>query len=188
MPIQNTIQKQFHTHRDRAKSSRLERAVITMALGRKLARVFLPVIAVTAIVLSAIPAPAAEPKVKIAVSLAMFDDVFITNVRDAMTKWAKAHPDADLTLVDANNVTAKQVGQVENFLAQGKDAFVILPVDTTSTGPMTKAIVKAGKPLVYVNRKPSNLPKGVVYVGSKSIDAGKNVDWMEKVSDEQYHK
>ena len=37
---------------------------------------------------------------------------------------------------------------------------------------MTKAIVKAGKPLVYVNRKPSNLPKGVVYVGSKSIDAG----------------
>jgi len=37
---------------------------------------------------------------------------------------------------------------------------------------MTKAVVKAGKPLVYVNRKPSNLPKGVVYVGSKSIDAG----------------
>jgi inositol transport system substrate-binding protein len=37
---------------------------------------------------------------------------------------------------------------------------------------MTKAIVKAGKPLVYVNRKPENLPKGVVYVGSKSIVAG----------------
>ena len=33
MPMQNTIQKQFHTRRDRAKSSRLERAVITMALG-----------------------------------------------------------------------------------------------------------------------------------------------------------
>ena len=138
----------------------------------KLARVLLPVIAVTAIVLSAIPAPAAEPKVKIAVSLAMFDDVFITNVRDAMTKWAKAHPDADLTLVDANNDTAKQVGQVENFLAQGMDGVVILPVDTAATGPMTKSVVKAGKPLVYVNRKPSNLPKGVVYCGSNSIEAG----------------
>jgi inositol transport system substrate-binding protein len=68
--------------------------------------------------------------------------------------------------------TAKQVGQVENFLAQGMDAVVILPVDTTATGPMTKNIVKAGKPLVYVNRKPEKLPKGVVYVGSKSIDAG----------------
>jgi inositol transport system substrate-binding protein len=52
------------------------------------------------------------------------------------------------------------------------DAIVILPVDTAATGPMTKAVVKAGKPLVYVNRLPSNLPKGVVYCGSNSIDAG----------------
>jgi inositol transport system substrate-binding protein len=138
----------------------------------KLARVLFPVIAVTAMVLGGTFALAAQSKVKIGVTLAMFDDVFITNVRDAMTKWAKAHPDAELTIVDAANDTAKQVGQVENFLAQGMDAVVILPVDTTATGPMTKAIVKAGKPLVYVNRKPENLPKGVVYVGSKSIDAG----------------
>jgi ABC-type sugar transport system substrate-binding protein len=95
----------------------------------KLVKIFLPAIAVTAIVLGAIPALAAEPKVKIGVSLAMFDDVFITNVRDAMTKWAKAHPDVDLTIVDAANDTAKQTGQVENFQVQGKDAVVILPVD-----------------------------------------------------------
>jgi len=138
----------------------------------KLARILFPVIAVTAMVLGGTFALAAESKVKIGVTLAMFDDVFITNVRDAMTKWAKAHPEVELTIVDAAGDTAKQVGQVENFLAQGMDAVVILPVDTTATGPMTKGIVKAGKPLVYVNRKPENLPKGVVYVGSKSIDAG----------------
>ena len=138
----------------------------------KLARVLLPLIAVTAMVLGGTLAQAAESKVKIGVTLAMFDDVFITNVRDAMTKWASSHPDVGLTIVDAAGDTAKQVGQVENFLAQGMDAVVILPVDTTATGPMTKAIVKAGKPLVYVNRKPEKLPKGVGYVGSKSIDAG----------------
>ena len=138
----------------------------------KLARVLLPLIAVTAMVLGGTLAQAAESKVKIGVTLAMFDDVFITNVRDAMTKWTSTHPDVELTIVDAAGDTAKQVGQVENFLAQGMDAVVILPVDTTATGPMTKAIVKAGKPLVYVNRKPEKLPKGVVYVGSKSIDAG----------------
>ena len=138
----------------------------------KLTRVLLPVIAMTAMVLGGTFALAAQSKVKIGVALAMFDDVFITNVRDAMTKWASTHPDVELTIVDAANDTAKQVGQVENFLAQGMDAVVILPVDTTATGPMTKGIVKAGKPLVYVNRKPENLPKGVVYVGSKSIDAG----------------
>jgi inositol transport system substrate-binding protein len=138
----------------------------------KLARVLLPVFAVTAMVLGGTFALAAQSKVKIGVTLAMFDDVFITNVRDAMTKWASTHPDVELTIVDAAGDTAKQVGQVENFLAQGMDAVVILPVDTTATGPMTKTIVKAGKPLVYVNRKPEKLPKGVAYVGSKSIDAG----------------
>jgi len=138
----------------------------------KLAKVFLPAIAVVTMALGGIPAQAAEPKVKIGVSMALFDDVWLTLVRDAMTKWAKSHPDVELTIVDANNDSAKQTGQVENFLAQGMNAVVILPVDTAATGPMTKAVVKAGKPLVYVNRKPSNLPKEVVYCGSNSIEAG----------------
>jgi inositol transport system substrate-binding protein len=114
----------------------------------------------------------AENKVKIGVTMALFDDVWLTTVRDSMTKWAGGHKDIDLTIVDAKNDTNKQVGQVENFLAQNMDAIVILPVDTAATGPMTKAVVAAKKPLVYVNRKPDNLPKGVIYCGSNSIDAG----------------
>jgi inositol transport system substrate-binding protein len=137
----------------------------------KLTKLFLPAIALTSIAFGSLPAQAAE-KVKIGVTMALFDDVWLTLVRDAMTKWAKNHPDVELTIVDANNDSAKQTGQVENFLAQGMDAVVILPVDTAATGPMTKSVVKAGKPLVYVNRLPSNLPKGVVYCGSNSIDAG----------------
>src|ERR1700726_2918744 len=137
----------------------------------KLAKLFLPAIATMAITLGNTPALSAQ-KIKIGVAMALFDDVWLTNVRDAMTKWASTHPDVELTVVDPANDTAKQVGQAENFLAQGMDAVVILPVDTAATGPMTKAVVKAGKPLVYVNRQPENLPKGVAYVGSKSIDAG----------------
>ena len=124
------------------------------------------------IALSGVPAVAADSKVKIGVSMALFDDVWLTLVRNAITKWGEEHPDVDLTIVDANNDSAKQTGQVENFLAQGMDAIVILPVDTAATGPMTKAVVKAGKPLVYVNRLPSNLPKSVIYCGSNSIEAG----------------
>lgn len=115
---------------------------------------------------------AADKKIRIGVTMALFDDVWLTFVRDAMTKWAAAHKDIELTIVDAKNDTAKQVGQVENFLAQKMDAIVILPVDTAATGPMTKAVTAAKVPLVYVNRKPDNLPKGVLYCGSDSIDAG----------------
>jgi inositol transport system substrate-binding protein len=125
-----------------------------------------------AMTLDSIPGQAAEAKVKVGMAMALFDDVWLTLVRDAMTKWASTHPDVELTIVDAANDTAKQVGQVENFLAQGMDAVIILPVDTAATGPMTKAVIKAGKPLVYVNRQPANLPKGVVYCGSHSIEAG----------------
>jgi inositol transport system substrate-binding protein len=137
----------------------------------KLAKLFLPTIALMTMAFGSTAAQAAE-KVKIGVAMALFDDVWLTLVRDAMTKWAKAHPDVELTIVDGSNDSAKQTGQVENFLAQGMNAVVILPVDTAATGPMTKSVVKAGKPLVYVNRKPSNLPKGVVYCGSNSIEAG----------------
>src|SRR6266545_533736 len=114
----------------------------------------------------------AQKKIKVGVTMALFDDVWLTTVRDSMTRWGAAHKDIDLTIVDAKNDTNKQVGQVENFLAQGMDAIVILPVDTAATGPMTKAVVAAKKALVYVNRLPDKLPKGVVYVGSNSIDAG----------------
>ena len=110
----------------------------------------------------------AQKKIKIGVTMALFDDVWLTTVRDAMTRWGAAHKDIDLTIVDAKNDTNKQVGQVENFLAQGMDAIVILPVDTAATGPMTKSVVAAKKPLVYVNRKPDKLPPGVVYCGSNS--------------------
>jgi inositol transport system substrate-binding protein len=163
MLIQSTTHQESHIHRQEMKMSRLTSG---------LTKVLVPAIAMMSMALGSTPAQAAQSKVKIGVTMALFDDVWLTLVRNAMTKWGSNHPDVELTIVDASNDTAKQVGQVENFLAQGMDAVVILPVDTAATGPMTKAVVKAGKPLVYVNRLPANLPKSVIYCGSNSIDAG----------------
>ena len=75
-------------------------------------------------------------------------------------------------MVDSKEDVAVQLGQVENFVAQGMDAIVLVAANTDATDPMTKAAIDAGIPLVYVNRKPANLPEGVAYVGSDSIDAG----------------
>ena len=138
----------------------------------KLAKIFIPALAVMAMTVGSMPAQAQAKKVKIGVAMALFDDVWLTYVRDAITKWGTQHQDVELTIVDGNNDTNKQVGQVENFLASKMDGVVILPVDTAATGPMTKECVAAGVPLVYINRKPENLPKGVLYCGSRSIDAG----------------
>jgi inositol transport system substrate-binding protein len=101
-----------------------------------------------------------------------FDDLWLTTLRDAMTAYAKSQPGVELIAVDSKEDVATQLGQVENFVAQKVDAIIIIPANTDAADPMTKAAQDAGIPLVYVNRIPSNLPEGVVYVGSDSIQAG----------------
>jgi inositol transport system substrate-binding protein len=108
-----------------------------------------------------------------------FDDLWLTTLRDAMTAYAKSQPGVELIAVDSKEDVATQLGQVENFVAQGVDAIIIIPANTDAADPMTKAAQDAGIPLVYVNRIPSNLPEGVAYVGSDSIQAGiMQAEWL----------
>ena len=140
-------------------------------------------------VLSACAAPAAAPTepaasgggngtIKIGLTM-KFDDLWLTTLRDAMTAYAKSQPGVELIAVDSKEDVATQLGQVENFVAQGVDAIIIIPANTDAADPMTKAAQDAGIPLVYVNRIPSNLPEGVAYVGSDSIQAGiMQAEWL----------
>lgn len=112
--------------------------------------------------------------VKVGVSIANFDDTFLTYMMDGMKAYAKAHSsDVELTFTDAKEDMAKQLDQVENFIVQKKDAIIIVPVDTSATAPMTKNIVGKNIKAVYVNRNPGNLPDGAYYVGSEEIVAGR---------------
>ena len=123
---------------------------------------------------------AADKKVKIGVSM-LFDDLWLTTMRDAMTEYAKTDPNIELVMVDSKEDVATQLGQVENFVAQKMDAIVLVPANTDATDPMTKAAQDAKIPLVYVNRMPANLPAGVAFVGSNSIDAGIfQMEWIAK--------
>jgi inositol transport system substrate-binding protein len=122
--------------------------------------------------------PEGEKKITIGVSM-LFDDLWLTTLRDAMTAYAATQPGVELVMVDSKEDVATQLGQVENFISQKVDAIVLIPANTDAADPMTKAAQDAGIPLVYVNRLPSNLPEGVSYVGSNSIDAGiMQAEWL----------
>lgn len=98
-------------------------------------------------------------------------DQFLQTVADGM----KAKADelgVKLNIVAAQEKTDIQLGQVENFISQRVDAILIVPVDTDAAGPMTEAVTGADIPLVYVNRRPSDLPDTVAYVGSDSYVSG----------------
>ncbi|MFV0407955.1 MAG: sugar ABC transporter substrate-binding protein [Propioniciclava sp.] len=98
-------------------------------------------------------------------------DQFLQNVADGMEAEA-AQQGIELTVVAADEKADKQLSQVENFISQGMDAILVVPVDTDAAGPMTSAAQGAEIPLVYVNRRPSELPAGVPYVGSDSLVSG----------------
>ncbi|MHC8351593.1 sugar ABC transporter substrate-binding protein [Pseudomonas sp. RT4P38] len=118
---------------------------------------------------------AALADMKIGVSMSQFDDTWLTYLRESMDKKAKSYPEGvQLQFEDARSDVVKQLSQVENFISQKVDAIVVNPVDTAATKKITEAAVKAGIPLVYVNRRPDDLklPKGVVTVASNDLEAG----------------
>ncbi|MBP1886248.1 MULTISPECIES: sugar ABC transporter substrate-binding protein [Sinorhizobium] len=111
----------------------------------------------------------------IGVSMALFDDNFLTVLRNGMSDYAKTLNGVELQIEDAQNDVAKQQSQIQNFIAAGVDAIIVNPVDTDATAAMSKIAADAGVALVYVNREPVNvdtLPDKQAFVASNEQESG----------------
>jgi inositol transport system substrate-binding protein len=111
----------------------------------------------------------------VGVSMALFDDNFLTVLRNGMIDYAGTLDGVTLQVEDAQNDVGKQLNQIENFIASGVDAIIVNPVDTSATQAMTDAAQAAGVPLVFVNREPINvdtLPDNQAFVASNEKDSG----------------
>ena len=111
----------------------------------------------------------------VAVSMARFDDNFLTVLRNGMIDYGKTLDGVNLQVEDAQNDVAKQLDQIKNFVASGVDAIIVNPVDTSATQAMSDAAAAGGIPLVYVNREPVNvdtLPEAQAFVASNEMDSG----------------
>jgi inositol transport system substrate-binding protein len=118
--------------------------------------------------------PAMAQAASIGVSMALFDDNFLTTVRNSMQDYAAKQNDVRVQVEDGQNDVGKQLNQIQNFIAQGVDAIIVNPVDTDATPKMTKLATSAGIPLVYVNRLPADkqLPPKVAFAGSDEKQSG----------------
>ena len=109
----------------------------------------------------------------IGVSMARFDDNFLTVLRNGIQAQADA-AGLSVQIEDAQDDVAKQLDQINNFIASGVDAIIVNPVDTSATQAMTDAAAAAGVPLVYVNRQPINvdtLPDNQAFVASNESES-----------------
>lgn len=111
----------------------------------------------------------------IGVSMARFDDNFLTVLRNGIQEQADARG-LSVQIEDAQNDVAKQLDQINNFIASGVDAIIVNPVDTSATQAMSDAAAAAGVPLVYVNRQPINvdtLPDNQAFVASNESESSR---------------
>ena len=112
---------------------------------------------------------------QIGVSVARFDDNGLTVMRNGMAAHEAKLDGVSLQVEDATDDVAKQLDQINNFIASGVDAIIVNAVDTNATEAMSAAAASAGVPLVYVNRQPINmatLPDGQAFVASNEIESG----------------
>jgi ribose transport system substrate-binding protein/inositol transport system substrate-binding protein len=100
-------------------------------------------------------------------------DTFLTVLRKGIEKAAAA-ANQPVQIEIADDDVAKQLSQIQNFIAGKVDAIIVNAVDTSATAPMTKLANDAGIPIVYVNRQPADvdaLGKGA-FVASNEVDSG----------------
>ena len=111
----------------------------------------------------------------IGVSMALFDDNFLTVLRNGMQEYAETLDNVTLQVEDAQNDVGRQLNQIQNFVASGVDAIIVNPVDTDATVAMSELAEAANIPLVYVNREPINvneLPDNQAFVASNEVESG----------------
>ena len=110
----------------------------------------------------------------IGVSMAKFDNNFLTVLRNGIQAYADKNGQK-VQIEDAKDDVAKQLDQIKNFIASGVTAIIVNPVDTSATQAMSDAAAAAKIPLVYVNRQPINvdtLPANQAFVASNEADSG----------------
>ena len=116
----------------------------------------------------------ASAQIRIGVSMALFDDVWLTTLRHEI-KRAATERGALVEIKDARNQVGLQLNQVHDFLESGVDAIIVNPVDTDATVSMSDDALASATPLVYVNRMPINvdmLPDSQAFVASNEEESG----------------
>ena len=104
------------------------------------------------------------------------NDTWLSYLHDAFAEQFKNSTEYEIVWSDGQNDVTRQQDNVNAMISQGVKALVVVPVDTSATGPITRAAQEAGIVLVYVNRNPfpgSAPPQGIYYCGSDSVIAGR---------------
>ena len=113
----------------------------------------------------------AGEKIVIAYSNIADSDVFCLKIKEQFAKFASQSPNVEVVFTDAMLDNMKQIDQVDNFIVQGVDGIVLVPVDYAGITPAVEKANDAGIPVVCLVIASEG--GDYTYVGSPNLEAGK---------------
>ena len=109
--------------------------------------------------------------ITIGVSFQGLSDEYIVRLSDAFKAKAE-EAGVEIQIADGQMNAEKQVGQVENFIAQKVDVIVLNPISAEGCAPAVSAAKEAGIPIITLISTTSNQDEASTYVGSDAIESG----------------
>lgn len=109
--------------------------------------------------------------ITIGVSFQGLSDEYIVRLSDAFKEKAE-EAGVEIQIADGQMNAEKQVGQVENFIAQKVDVIVLNPISAEGCAPAVSAAKEAGIPIITLISTTSNQDEASTYVGSDAVESG----------------
>jgi inositol transport system substrate-binding protein len=79
----------------------------------------------------------------------------------------------DISVVDGQSNSAKQTADVEAALASGANGLVLAPTDVNALAPAVESVLKAGIPIVTLDRRVDHTSVSVPHVGADNVAGGR---------------
>jgi len=102
---------------------------------------------------------------------------FIAVRRELESEAAKLN--VDISVVDGQSNSAKQTADVEAAIASGANGIILAPTNVNALAPAVESVIKAGIPIVTLDRRVDNTSVSVPHVGADNVGGGRSMaEWV----------
>jgi inositol transport system substrate-binding protein len=120
----------------------------------------------------------AHDKPVVVASLHNLSEPFFIAMRHELESEA-ARLDVELSVVDGQSNSAKQTADVEAAVASGAQGIILAPTDVNALTPAVESVLRAGIPIVTVDRRVENASVSVPHVGADNLAGGRSMaQWV----------
>jgi inositol transport system substrate-binding protein len=114
----------------------------------------------------------------IVASLHNLSEPFFIAVRRELESEA-TRLNVDISVVDGQSNSAKQTADVEAAIASGANGIILAPTNVNALAPAVESVIKAGIPIVTVDRRVDNTSVSVPHVGADNVGGGRSMaEWV----------